>query len=115
MNPFGHPAHEILAVGCEYDVAGAPEVGQADDRGNEGHPVVRRVWLEPGIVASVPAAALVEALDQAGSGSGSGAVAELVAQTGLVRVDIHRFMIQGTPRGVIPFLRRSLKGRSLCR
>src|SRR5687767_14423489 len=87
-DPLGHSLHEILAVRDEDDATRALQLLHRLDRALERHPVVGRRRVGDPEVAPLPGAILPD-LDEPRAAARVVAVHELVAETGLVRVDVH--------------------------
>src|SRR5688572_451594 len=87
IEPLAEAIHEVLAVGDETHVAGALEAAQRFDGAADRHAVVGRVGLGDPVVPPLPTLVLPD-LDEPAGASGRGAILKLIAETGLVGVDV---------------------------
>ena len=90
MDPILHPVREVVAVRVEGEAACSSEQTEPFYRAAQRHTVVGRVGFGDVIVVARPAALRVELFDQTGCAAGRRSVAELIAETGFVGVDVYQ-------------------------
>ncbi len=96
MNPFLHSLREVTAVGIENDSSGSFETPEPLDGAAQSHAIIGGVGFRDVVVTARPAPLFVERLDRAGGAAGVTTIGELVAEAGLVGVDVDQAIGSGS-------------------